>query len=119
MSRRWNMTRRVALISEHASPLDLGILGGVDAGGQNVYVGEVAKHLVSMGYAVDVFTRRDSDLLPEVTQWISGVRIIHVRAGPPEYVRKEDKLPFMDAFTTQMLRFIKRQRTQYDIIHAN
>src|SRR5438874_8025605 len=119
MSRRWNMTRRVALISEHASPLDLGILGGVDAGGQNVYVGEVAKHLVSMGYEVDVFTRRDSELLPDVTQWINSVRIIHIRAGPAEYVRKEDMLPYMEAFTSQTLRFMKRQRSQYDVIHAN
>jgi hypothetical protein len=33
------MSRQIALISEHASPL--GILGGVDSGGQNVYVGQL------------------------------------------------------------------------------
>ena len=41
------MTRRIALISEHASPL--AALGGVDSGGQNVYVGQVAKNLAAMG----------------------------------------------------------------------
>ena len=40
--------RRIALFSEHASPL--GILGGVDAGGQNVYVGQLAKHLAGLGW---------------------------------------------------------------------
>ena len=35
--------KRIAMISEHASPLAM--LGGVDAGGQNVYVGQLARHL--------------------------------------------------------------------------
>ena len=111
------MTRRVALISEHASPL--GVLGGIDAGGQNVYVGQVAKHLVEAGYEVDVFTRRDSELLPETAEWVAGVRIVHVPAGPPEYVRKEDLLPLMGEFASWTVKFFRRQRRPYDIVHAN
>lgn len=65
------MTKRIALISEHATPL--GIFGGVDSGGQNVYVGQVAKHLAAIGYYVDVFTRRDNDILNEVVEWHYGV----------------------------------------------
>jgi D-inositol-3-phosphate glycosyltransferase len=112
------MTRRIALISEHASPLDI-ILGGADSGGQNVYVGQLAKHLASLGYEVDVFTRRDSELLPETAQWVNGVRIIHVPAGPPTHIRKEDLLPFIGDFTRFFLRFCKRQRRPYDLLHAN
>ena len=111
------MTKRIALISEHASPL--GILGGVDSGGQNVYVGQVARHLAATGYEVDVFTRRDSDLLPEIAEWVNGVRIIHVPAGPASYVRKEDLLPYMEEFADYVLRFCKRQRRAHDLIHAN
>jgi D-inositol-3-phosphate glycosyltransferase len=111
------MTKRVALISEHASPL--GILGGVDSGGQNVYVGQLAKHLAALGYAVDIFTRQDSERLPEIAEWVSGIRIIHVPAGPASYVRKEDLLPYMDDFTAYMLRFCKCQRESYDLLHAN
>jgi D-inositol-3-phosphate glycosyltransferase len=48
---------RVALISEHASPL--ATIGGVDCGGQNVYVAQFAQNLARMGHHVDVFTRRD------------------------------------------------------------
>ena len=77
------MTRRIAMISEHASPL--AILGGVDSGGQNVYVGQLARHLAALGYEVDVFTRRDSPHLPETAEWMSGVRIVHVPAGPAEF----------------------------------
>lgn len=111
------MTKRVALISEHASPL--GVLGGVDSGGQNVYVGQIAQNLVTLGYEVDVFTRRDSDRLPEIADWISGIRIIHVPAGPATFVRKEELLPFMDDFTSYLVHFCKCQRQTYDLMHAN
>jgi hypothetical protein len=36
---------------------------------------------------------------------VSGVRIVHVPAGPAEYVRKEDLLPYMGEFTAAMVRF--------------
>lgn len=111
------MNKRIALISEHASPL--AILGGVDGGGQNVYVGEIAKNLATLGYEVDIFTRLDSKVLPEAAEWVQGVRIIHVPAGPPEYVRKEDLLPFMAEFTAYILKFCKREGKTYDLIHAN
>src|SRR4051812_46259598 len=39
---------RIALISEHASPAAL--LGGEDAGGQNVYVDEVSRELTRVGH---------------------------------------------------------------------
>src|SRR5437868_384210 len=111
------MPKRIALISEHASPL--GMLGGVDSGGQNVYVGQLAKYLAESGYEVDVFTRRDGELLPETAEWVPGVRIVHVPAGPPEYVRKEDLLPYMADFTSFVLKFARRQRRRYELIHAN
>jgi D-inositol-3-phosphate glycosyltransferase len=109
--------KRIAMISEHASPL--AILGGVDGGGQNVYVGQLARHLAAIGYEVDVFTRRDSPGLPEVAEWVSGVRIVHVPAGPAEYVRKEDLLPHMAEFTAGMARFCRRQLRRYALVHAN
>src|SRR4051794_8442943 len=111
------MTRRIALISEHASPLS--VLGGVDSGGQNVYVGQVAKQLAELGYDVDVFTRRDCERLPEIAEWESGIRIVHVPAGPPAFLRKEDMLPYMDDFTAYMLRFCQCQPECYDLVHAN
>lgn len=111
------MTRRIALISEHASPLAL--LGGTDSGGQNVYVGQLARHLAGIGYEVDVFTRRDSEALPERVEWMNGVRIIHVPAGPPTRLRKEELLPYMGEFTAWMTRAFRRERKSYDLVHAN
>src|SRR4051794_33220196 len=109
------MSRRIALISEHASPL--GALGGVDSGGQNVYVGQVARHLAASGWDVDVFTRWDAEGLPEIVEWVPGVRVIHVPAGPSHAVPKEDLLPFMGAFTEYVLGCARERR--YDLLHAN
>jgi D-inositol-3-phosphate glycosyltransferase len=109
--------KRIAMISEHASPL--AILGGVDSGGQNVYVGQLARHLAAIGYEVDIFTRRDNDALPETAEWVEGVRIVHVPAGPPTFVRKEDLLQHMPAFTAHVLRYMRRQRRRYEVVHAN
>jgi D-inositol-3-phosphate glycosyltransferase len=110
------MLGQIALISEHASPL--GLLGGVDCGGQNLYVAQTAKTLAALGYDIDVFTRRDHEDLPETFEWMNGIRIIHVPAGPPCFVRKEELLPYMDDFTEYMIRFC-RQRKSYDLMHAN
>lgn len=110
------MPETIALISEHASPI--AALGGVDSGGQNVYVGQLANHLATLGYAVDVFTRRDCENLPEVVHLPSGARVIHVRSGPPRYIPKEDLLPLMDEFAERMLRHCRRCG-RYDLLHAN
>ncbi|PSB15632.1 phosphoheptose isomerase [filamentous cyanobacterium CCP2] len=110
------MSKRIALISEHATPL--GIFGGVDSGGQNVYVGQLAKHLAAIGYHVDVFTRRDSEHLPEVVNWHQGVRVIHVPAGVRSYLPKEQLLPHMSEFTAFILDWC-RDQASYDLIHAN
>lgn len=111
------MIRKIALISEHASPL--AALGGVDSGGQNVYVAQVAKNLIAMGHEVDVFTRKDNEALPEVQEMEEGYRVIHVPAGPPTYVRKEDLLQHMSAFIDYVFLFMGYQTRPYDLIHAN
>ncbi len=109
--------KRIAMISEHASPL--AVLGGADAGGQNVYVGQLARHLAATGHEVDIFTRRDSTALPETAEWVQGVRIIHINAGPPEPLLKETLFGHMDELTTNLLRYVRQRRRSYDVVHAN
>ncbi len=99
------MQARIALISEHASPL--ASPGSVDSGGQNVYVAQVAKQLSQLGFEVDVFTRRDCPDQLLIQPWLPGIRVIHVPAGPARYVPKEQMLPFMDQFADFMCDFIQ------------
>lgn len=107
---------KIALVSEHASPL--AVAGGVDSGGQNIYVANVARQLRRAGHEVDVFTRRDRALLPAMSD-MDGVRVIHVPAGPPTQMPKEALLPYMPAFADFLLGFCRRESTPYDVIHAN
>ena len=106
----------IALISEHASPL--AIAGGVDSGGQNIYVNHVGRCLARAGHQVDVFTRRDSESLPPVVYVRPGLRVIHVPAGPSRFIAKEKLLPYMPEFSRR-LESVARARGGYDVSHAN
>jgi D-inositol-3-phosphate glycosyltransferase len=111
------MKKLIAFISEHASPL--ATLGGVDSGGQNVYVGELARNLSYRGYQVDIYTRWDDQELPEVITWIPEVRIIHIKAGPVGVLEKEQLFDHMPEFSKNMIDFINSERIEYELIHAN
>jgi D-inositol-3-phosphate glycosyltransferase len=111
------MSGKIAMISEHASPL--ASLGSVDSGGQNVYVAQIARNLARMGYRVDIFTRRDDARLPEIYPWVKGVRVIHVPAGPARFVPKEKLLPYMKTFSKYIQNFMKRSERPYSLVHAH
>ncbi|RZA30064.1 MAG: glycosyltransferase family 1 protein, partial [Lysobacteraceae bacterium] len=93
--------------------------GSAECGGQNVYVAQLARELAGAGHLVDVFTRRDAPGQRPVVQWCENIRVIHVPAGPPHYVPKEQMLPHVDAFSRYVTRFARRQPRDYDIAHAN
>ena len=111
-----NTPLRIALISEHASPL--AALGGTDAGGQNVYVAHVAKSMARAGHHVDVFTRRDAPHLPPSVDICPGVRVLHIDAGPAAHVPKEGLLPHMPAFGASALKSMQHS-VPYSVVHAN
>jgi D-inositol-3-phosphate glycosyltransferase len=111
-----NDSMRIALISEHASPL--ATLGGVDSGGQNIYVTHVAQCLARAGHHVDVLTRRDDAALPRVVDLRPGVRVVHIDAGPPSFVPKESLLRYMPDFARASEQLL-RHSVPYDLVHAN
>lgn len=108
---------RIAFLSEHASPT--ATLGGADAGGQNVYVDEVSRHLARRGYLVDVFTRCDSIDTPEVIDWAPGVRVVNLAAGPLQPRPKDELWPFMSEFRDALLHFMERDEVRYNLVHGN
>ncbi|WP_196857808.1 glycosyltransferase [Pedobacter sp. CAN_A7] len=111
------MKKKIAMISEHASPL--ASLGGTDAGGQNVYVGQLAIQLAHQEYDIDIYTRWEDANLPRVVNYHPGVRVIHVQAGPVKWIAKEELLGLMEEFKQDMLAFIASQQLEYQLIHAN
>ncbi|WP_443050598.1 glycosyltransferase [Streptomyces sp. NBC_00286] len=108
-------TMDIALVSEHASPL--AVLGGVDAGGQNVHVACLASALADRGHHVTVHTRRDSPDLPDRVPLREGVEVHHVPAGPPEPIPKDELLPHMGAFGRHLAK-TWRDRPP-DLVHSH
>ena len=111
------MTRRVAMISEHASPVAL--LGGVDAGGQNVYVDAVSRGLANHGYETDVFTVASDPSLPETIAWAPGVRVVNVPVGATGPLPKDALWSHMPAFRNAIACFAARESARYDLLHGN
>ncbi|PFG39944.1 glycosyltransferase involved in cell wall biosynthesis [Georgenia soli] len=107
---------RIAMVSEHASPL--AALGGVDAGGQNVHVAALATALAEEGHVVEVYTRRDRVDLPERVTMHDGVDVIHVPAGPPEPLPKDELPPFMPAFGRWLARRWSEEGAP-DVVHSH
>ena len=71
------------------------------------------------GYKVDVFTRCDNALLPSIVKCQRNLRIVHVPAGPPKAIPKEELLPHMESFGTFLLDFFRQEAQPYDLVHAN
>jgi D-inositol-3-phosphate glycosyltransferase len=108
--------RRVAVLSLHTSPL---VQPGVgDSGGMNVYVRELVSSLAQAGVACDVYTRRWSpDLAPSVTVE-PGFRVVHLDAGPPGPVPKEELPAVVPEFTRRVVSAV-RAGGGVDALHAN
>jgi D-inositol-3-phosphate glycosyltransferase len=105
----------IAMVSEHASPL--AALGGPDAGGQNVYVAQLAARLAARGHEVTVYTRRDDPALPDRLRAPGGFTVEHVPAGPAEQVPKDELLPYMAEFGDLLAR--AWQTGTPDVVHAH
>ena len=105
--------QRVAMISMHTSPLATPGVG--DAGGLNVYVSEVARRLGERGLKVDVFTRAAGEGRPSLVEVNEHTRVIHVPAGPPAPVAKEELLHLVHSFGEQL----DAEMDHYDLIHSH
>jgi D-inositol-3-phosphate glycosyltransferase len=103
------------MVSEHASPL--AVLGGVDAGGQNVHVAALARTLAEQGHQVSVYTRRDDPGLPAEVPLGPGVVVRHLDAGPATRVAKDELLPWVPALADGLTQAWWQERP--DIVHSH
>jgi glycosyltransferase involved in cell wall biosynthesis len=106
---------RVAMVSEHASPL--AAIGGVDSGGQNVHVAGLAAAMTDLGVEVVVHTRREEPHSAGEVRARPGYLVHHVDAGPAREVPKDELLPYMDDFAEDLASYWARWRP--DVVHAH
>jgi D-inositol-3-phosphate glycosyltransferase len=119
--KRWTVgrrVRRVAMLSVHTSPLHQPGTG--DAGGMNVYIVELAKRLAERDVEVEIFTRATSGGLAPTVEFVPGVLVRHVDAGPYEGLAKEELPAQLCAFTHGVMQAWAGHRPgHYDLVHSH
>ena len=118
MQRRKAVPRRIAVLSIHTSPLDQPGTG--DAGGMNVYVVETARRLAESGIEVEIFTRATSSSLAPVIDFMPGVKVRHITAGPYEGLLKQDLPAQLCAVSAGVMRVeAAYPEGWFDLIHSH
>jgi D-inositol-3-phosphate glycosyltransferase len=106
---------RIAMVSEHADPTAM--LGGEDAGGQNVHVGSLALALAARGHSITVYTRLADRRALSAVPLGPGVTVRRLLAGPAAPLPKDALLPHMPEFGARLGR--EWRRCPPDVVHAH
>ncbi|MEV4343888.1 glycosyltransferase [Actinoplanes sp. NPDC049596] len=102
---------RIAMISEHASPLG--------DGGQHTHVADLSMALAEIGHEVRVYTRRESpDVADEVTT-PGGIQVVHIPAGPAQLLPPDLLLPHMGEFARLLEQQWRMGDWHPDVAHAH
>jgi D-inositol-3-phosphate glycosyltransferase len=102
---------RIAMISEHASPLG--------DGGPQSHVADLSAALAEIGHQVDVYTRREDPTTPQVVTARGGIRVVHVPAGPAHEVPPDLLLPYMGEFARWLEKHWRDAGWAPDVAHAH
>lgn len=85
----------------------------------NTYIREVSRSLSALGVQVDVFTRRQGIDTADVVPFADLARVIHVPAGPPRYLPKEQVVAHLPEFICNMREFVVQDEAFYDLVHSH
>jgi D-inositol-3-phosphate glycosyltransferase len=102
---------RIAMISEHASPLR--------DGSQHTHVADLSAALTDAGHEVRLYTRRDDPAVAAEITTPGGLRIVHVAAGPPHVVRPDQLLAYMGEFARQLEKLWRDGGWAPEVVHAH
>lgn len=108
---------QIALISVDGDPAIE--IGEEEAGGQNVYVLQVGLALAKQGWQVDMFTRRSSSEQTAVVQHAPNCRTIRLKAGPIEFMNRDELFGYLPEFVKELRAFQQREGFEYPLIHTN
>lgn len=106
------------MVSTHGYVAARPPLGAADTGGQVVYVLELARKLAQLGYDVDIWTRR-FERQPEIDRVDDRVRVIRVPCGGDAFIPKEYLHRHLMEWCEHALRYIRRNRLEYQFINSH
>jgi len=108
---------KIAMLSFHSCPL--GMLGGKDTGGMNVYIQELAQELGRRGTIVDIYTRAHAPEHEPVIRLGQNVRLIHIETGLDEGIPKIAYYSYRQKFICGVEQFRNSANIRYDLIHSH
>ncbi|MEV6279548.1 glycosyltransferase [Nocardia sp. NPDC051832] len=106
---------KIAMVAECASPLTE--LAGGAASGRTVAVAALAAALVRAGHEVTVYTRRQDPHTRTEVPAREGYRVVHVPAGPPRPLPRDQILPHLGEFGTFLRKHWALRRPE--VVHAH
>lgn len=108
----------IAMVSTHGYVAAQPPLGAADTGGQVVYVLELSRKLAQLGYDVDIWTRRFENQ-PEIDVVDAHVRVVRVPCGGRDFIPKEYLHQHLMEWCENALRFIRRNRLNYQFVNSH
>ncbi len=108
---------RIAMLIVHSCPL--GVLGGRDTGGMNVYVRELVGELGKRGHAIDIYTMEHQGQCEQIIDLGRDVRLIHLGTGGCQEIPKVAIYAYLQRFICGVENFRKSDGIHYDLIHSH
>jgi D-inositol-3-phosphate glycosyltransferase len=105
---------RIAIVADHSDPC--AVIGGIDAGGQNVHVAALAKGIAAKGHEVAVFTRGSGRRVTQV-RVEDGYSVWYLPAGPSGPLEKDSLWVYMEEFRENLQRCFLEIKPQ--LVHAH
>jgi len=109
---------KIALVAEQASQHSRARgTAAADDGSQACGIPTLARTLGSLGHQVTIYARKDAPALPARANVAAGVTVEHLTAGPASRLPADQVLPYMAAFSGQLVRCWRRATP--DIAHSH
>lgn len=109
--------KRIAVISFHTCPLS--DEKGAEIGGMGIYILELSKELVKMGYIIDVYTRSTDKNSPEIVEVSPNLRVIHIKDSGQINTHKKELVKYIPEFLNNFYKFLENEKLEYDLISCH
>jgi D-inositol-3-phosphate glycosyltransferase len=108
---------KIAILSIHSSPLGQPGIG--DTGGMSIYIRELTRELAKQEHMVDIYTRVQDPVTPEIIELAPNARQIHIHAGEPADIDKLLVYNHAPDFACKVENFRKQHDLHYDFVFSH
>jgi D-inositol-3-phosphate glycosyltransferase len=112
-----NNQLKIAILSVHSSPLGQPGIG--DTGGMSIYIRELTQELAKQGHLVDIYSRTQDLVTPEIIELAPNARQIHIQSGERADLDKLLIYSHATDFACKTATFSKDHNLQYDIVFSH